>query len=245
MSQAVVDDIVAGCCRCWSRWKPWASSRATSIRRFRPRDGTAGKPDDALRALGRGSSNGPRLSLTSNAARNSKRRGARCVRSLAHRGKRPWRFRQPVSALRYPPRAQEALYALSARLPPVTSSSLLHCTATPISRAAGGAANENTGAFHNQNEPGSRGGFSLYVPEYYTPDRAWPLVMALHGGSGNGRGFLWSWLRDARSRGAILVAPTATGRHLGADGRRYRTPNRCASWNPFACDGNRRGSGCC
>ena len=49
------------------------------------------------------------------------------------------------------------------------------------------------------------------MPEYYTPDRAWPLVMALHGGSGNGRGFLWSWLRDARSRGAILVAPTATG----------------------------------
>jgi phospholipase/carboxylesterase len=35
--------------------------------------------------------------------------------------------------------------------------------------------------------------------------------MALHGGSGNGRGFLWSWLRDARSLGAILVAPTATG----------------------------------
>ena len=56
---------------------------------------------------------------------------------------------------------------------------------------------------HDHNEPGSRGGFSLYVPEYYTPDRAWPLVMALHGGSGNGRGFLWSWLRDARSHGAI------------------------------------------
>ena len=72
-------------------------------------------------------------------------------------------------------------------------------------------ANENTGIRHNNNEPGSRGGFSLYVPEYYTPDRAWPLVMALHGGSGNGRGFLWSWLRDARSLGAILVAPTATG----------------------------------
>src|SRR5205085_12341403 len=72
-------------------------------------------------------------------------------------------------------------------------------------------ANPNTGVFHNQNEAGSRGGFSLYVPEYYARDRAWPLVMALHGGSGNGRGFLWSWLRDARSRGAILVAPTATG----------------------------------
>ena len=79
-------------------------------------------------------------------------------------------------------------------------------------------ANENTGIFHDHNEPGSRGGFSLYVPEYYTPDRAWPLVMALHGGSGNGRGFLWSWLRDARSHGAILVAPTAT--------RRSKTPGR-------------------
>jgi phospholipase/carboxylesterase len=70
---------------------------------------------------------------------------------------------------------------------------------------------ENTGIVHDHNEPGSRGGFSLYVPEYCTPERAWPLVMALHGGSGHGRGFLWSWLRDARSFGAILVAPTATG----------------------------------
>jgi phospholipase/carboxylesterase len=68
----------------------------------------------------------------------------------------------------------------------------------------------HTGVFTTTNEPGSRGGFSVYVPEYYTADRAWPLVMALHGGSGNGRGFLWSWLRDARSRGAILIAPTAT-----------------------------------
>ena len=81
-------------------------------------------------------------------------------------------------------------------------------------------AQRGTGIIHDHNEAGSRGGFSLYVPEYYTPDRAWPLVMALHGGSGNGRGFLWSWLRDARSHGAILVAPTATGspstKHLGA-----------------------------
>ena len=86
-------------------------------------------------------------------------------------------------------------------------------------------ANENTGVFHDHNEPGSRGGFSLYVPEYYTPDRAWPLVMALHGGSGNGRGFLWSWLRDARSRGAILVAPTATGNTWALMGDDTDTPN--------------------
>src|SRR6185312_9446160 len=88
-----------------------------------------------------------------------------------------------------------------------------------------GRANDNTGVFQNQNEPGSRGGFSLYVPEYYTPDRAWPLVMALHGGSGNGRNFLWSWLRDARSRGAILVAPTATGNTWALMGDDADTPN--------------------
>jgi phospholipase/carboxylesterase len=83
----------------------------------------------------------------------------------------------------------------------------------------------DTGVFHDHNEPGSRGGFSLYVPEYYTPDRAWPLVMALHGGSGNGRNFLWSWLRDIRSFGAILIAPTATGPTWALMGEDTDTPN--------------------
>jgi phospholipase/carboxylesterase len=116
-------------------------------------------------------------------------------------------------ALRHAPRAQEALYALAAQLPPVSEffvDPALRRDDGLRARLAG-PAGDNTGVIHHHNEPGSRGGFSLYVPEYYTPDRAWPLVMALHGGNGNGRGFLWSWLRDARSFGAILVAPTATG----------------------------------
>jgi phospholipase/carboxylesterase len=83
----------------------------------------------------------------------------------------------------------------------------------------------HTGVFHDRNEPGSRGGYSLYVPEYYTPDRAWPLVIALHGGSGNGRNFLWSWLRDSRSFGAILIAPTATGPTWALMGEDTDTPN--------------------
>jgi len=116
-------------------------------------------------------------------------------------------------ALRYSPRAQEALYPLTARLPPVsqffTEPSLREDTG--LAEKLVQAANQNTGIIHVNNEPGSRGGYSMYVPEYYTPDRRWPLVMALHGGSGNGRGFLWSWLREARSLGAILIAPTATG----------------------------------
>src|SRR6202163_4112469 len=130
-------------------------------------------------------------------------------------------------ALRYAPRAQEALYPLAAKLPPVSSFFVdppLREDADLLARLAG-PANENTGILHDHNEPGSRGGFSLYVPEYYTPDRAWPLVMALHGGSGNGRGFLWSWLRDARSHGAILVAPTATGGTWALMGEDTDTPN--------------------
>jgi len=130
-------------------------------------------------------------------------------------------------ALRYSPRAQEALYALVAKLPPVSEFFVEPSLREDSDLAARLAqpANENTGIFHDHNEPGSRGGFSLYVPEYYTPDRAWPLVMALHGGSGNGRGFLWSWLRDARSGGAILVAPTATGGTWALMGEDTDTPN--------------------
>jgi len=129
-------------------------------------------------------------------------------------------------ALRYAPRAQEALYALVAKLPPVSQFFIEPSLREDSDLAArlAAPANENTGIFHDHNEPGSRGGFSLYIPEYYTPDRAWPLVMALHGG-GNGRGFLWSWLRDARSHGAILVAPTAKGNTWALMGEDIDTPN--------------------
>jgi phospholipase/carboxylesterase len=130
-------------------------------------------------------------------------------------------------ALRHMPRAQEALYPLAAHFPPV-SSFFLNAgnreNTELLSRLEVGAG-EHTGIFHDHNEPGSRGGFSVYVPEYYSPERAMPLVMALHGGSGNGRGFLWSWLRDARSCGAILVAPTATGPTWALMGEDSDTPN--------------------
>ncbi|WP_028348163.1 phospholipase [Bradyrhizobium murdochi] len=130
-------------------------------------------------------------------------------------------------ALRYAPRAQEALYALAAKLPPVSEFFVEPSLRDDDDLAArlAAPANPNTGVFHDHDEPGSRGGFSAYVPEYYAPDRALPLVMALHGGSGNGRGFLWSWLRDARSRGAILVAPTATGSTWALMGEDTDTPN--------------------
>jgi phospholipase/carboxylesterase len=65
------------------------------------------------------------------------------------------------------------------------------------------------GVRHAANDRDTRGGFSLYVPESWDGTSAMPLIVALHGGSGHGRDFLWTWLRDARTRGMLLLAPTA------------------------------------
>ena len=59
--------------------------------------------------------------------------------------------------------------------------------------------------------PPARGGFVLYVPESYDGTEPWPLVVALHGGSGDGNDFLWTWLAEARGRRFLLLAPTARG----------------------------------
>jgi phospholipase/carboxylesterase len=68
------------------------------------------------------------------------------------------------------------------------------------------------GILHASNERDARGGFSVYVPEHWDGRAAMPLVVALHGGHGHGRDFLWSWLREGRSRGALVLAPTSRER---------------------------------
>jgi phospholipase/carboxylesterase len=112
-------------------------------------------------------------------------------------------------------RAIEALYPLAAALPSISRFFIepaLRDDAALLARIEAARRPEpDTGVYHFDNETGSHGGFSVYVPEYLTRDTAAPVVFALHGGSGHGRIFLWSWLREARSRGIILVAPTASG----------------------------------
>ena len=229
MSEAVVDDIVA----VLPPLLQTLESLGFIARHLNPPDfgqvmDAAGTPDEALQAVRPRLAEWPEqfaglkgaLEAACDAALSSYQ-GLRTV--LNGEGDLVSVYR----ALRHVPRALEALYPLAATLPPVSSffiepglgedADLLARLATP--------AGENTGVQHDDNEPGSRGGFSLYVPEYYSPDRAWPLVMALHGGSGNGRSFLWSWLRDARSRGAILIAPTATGPTWALMGDDTDTPN--------------------
>jgi phospholipase/carboxylesterase len=118
-------------------------------------------------------------------------------------------------ALRGYARAAEALYPMAPHLRPVSHFFLEQAArgdAALVERLAeADSTREDTGFMHVGGPAGTRGAFSLYVPEYYDATRSWPLVVALHGGSGNGGAFLWSWLREARTRGFILIAPTARG----------------------------------
>ena len=131
-------------------------------------------------------------------------------------------------ALRELPKALEAIYPLAEGLPPVSRFFLDPAhrdDAGLLQRLADAPERGDTGVLHFDDEPGSRGGFSLYVPEYYDPETTWPVVFALHGGSGHGSSFLWSWVREARTFGAIVVAPTAVGRTWAIQGPDPDTPN--------------------
>ena len=118
-------------------------------------------------------------------------------------------------ALRGYARAAEAIYPLAAHLKPVSQffleSAARDDAALAAKLASADPARGGVGYMHVGGPAGTRGAFSLYVPEYYDPARAWPLVVAMHGGSGNGGAFLWSWVREARTRGFIVIAPTARG----------------------------------
>jgi phospholipase/carboxylesterase len=57
----------------------------------------------------------------------------------------------------------------------------------------------------------TRGKYSHYVPESYSPSRRWPLIICLHGGYGAGDEYIWTWLRSARAGGYILLSPKSLG----------------------------------
>jgi phospholipase/carboxylesterase len=121
-------------------------------------------------------------------------------------------------ALRRFARIQETLYPLAPAFEPVSRwflESSRRDDAALVARLREGALRDDevrVGVLHASNERDARGGFSVYVPEDWDGETAMPLVVALHGGSGHGRDFLWSWLADARSRGVLLMAPTARDR---------------------------------
>jgi phospholipase/carboxylesterase len=113
---------------------------------------------------------------------------------------------------------QEALYPLGPVLEPVSRWFLEPARRGDdvlVRRLRDAALREDAarfGVLHARNDRGGRGGLSLYVPEAWDAVTPAPLIVALHGGSGHGRDFLWSWLREARSRGMLLLSPTALER---------------------------------
>src|SRR4029434_2461968 len=70
----------------------------------------------------------------------------------------------------------------------------------------------DVGVLHADNERDARGGVALCVPQTWDSQAPRPLIVALHGGSGHGRDFLWSWLREARARNMLVLSPTAQDR---------------------------------
>ncbi len=132
-------------------------------------------------------------------------------------------------ALRHSSRALEALYPVAAVLPPVSrffledeerdDGDLLQALAAERTDEV------SVGVHHFGNEKKERGGFSLYVPENYDPSKSYPLVVALHGGSGHGRDFLWSWIRSARSRGVIVLSPSSSDATWSLMGPDEDSPN--------------------
>jgi phospholipase/carboxylesterase len=73
-----------------------------------------------------------------------------------------------------------------------------------------GASSAAVGFQHHERD-GALGAYSLYVPENYSPDRQWPLIICLHGGYGAGHEYIWTWLRSARTKGYILLSPKSLG----------------------------------
>lgn len=116
-----------------------------------------------------------------------------------------------LGAMHQHARAQAQVYPLRDVLPPVSSffaEDFCHDRLESLEASPGSDA--RVGLFRS-GEADSRGGFDLYVPESHDGSEAWPLVVALHGGSGNGADFLWSWLREARCRRFLLLSPTSRG----------------------------------
>jgi phospholipase/carboxylesterase len=121
-------------------------------------------------------------------------------------------------ALRRLPRIQEALYPLASVLEPVGRWFLepgRRDDDALVARLREGSLREDDsaiGVLHAANARDTRGGFSLYVPETWDGQAAMPVVVALHGGHGHGRDFLWMWVREARARGVLVVSPTSRDR---------------------------------
>lgn len=177
----------------------------------------AGRDDDlnAALAFSRGLEWPERLQPVRGCLEPAAEAAAAGIAGLRSAGDQPQPIVAAYRAVRNHARAAEAIYPLAAFFRPISQFFLeqpARDDAALLDRlAAVDPGRDRVGVMHAGGPPGTRGAFSLYVPETYDESRACPLVVALHGGSGNGGAFLWSWVREARTRGMIVLAPTAIG----------------------------------
>ncbi|VFU18352.1 conserved hypothetical protein [anaerobic digester metagenome] len=116
-----------------------------------------------------------------------------------------------MRAMRKACRAKEALFGLRGRVEEIDS---FFREAPPRSAKSPGHDLKNEDCLIHtgvESDPYARGASSLFVPASPAVPGLLPVVIALHGGSGHGRDFLWTWIREARTRGFILLAPTSVG----------------------------------
>jgi predicted esterase len=95
------------------------------------------------------------------------------------------------------------LYELRDELPVIAAHFILAGAKAPIPDASSGAATGFIQRKRNQD----RSDYTIYIPEDYSPQNPLPLIVALHGGYGQGYEYVWTWLRSARSRGYAVLAP--------------------------------------
>jgi phospholipase/carboxylesterase len=99
------------------------------------------------------------------------------------------------------------LYDLRDELPIIGAHFLLAGAKAPKASTHSGAP---TGFIQRQRNQ-ERSDYTLYIPEDYLRDKPLPLIIALHGGYGQGYEYIWTWLRSARSRGYAVLAPKSFG----------------------------------
>ncbi len=101
-------------------------------------------------------------------------------------------------------RALYSLYQLQPHLPAVSRYFIAEDAAEIVEPSSD--AGVPVGFSHRERD-GNRSDYSLYIPENYTADRQWPLIVCLHGGYGEGYEYIWTWLRPARAHGYMLLSP--------------------------------------
>ena len=119
---------------------------------------------------------------------------------------------QVMRAFRKCCRAQERLYGIRRAFQPLNHHFLEPAVYNELDRLDPASPSHPDAGLHHLGTDGqlyTRGALSLYVPESYNDSEALPVVVALHGGFGHGRDFIWTWLREARSRRFILLAPSS------------------------------------